>query len=110
MNHPHRLLCVLYVATSAGLAWTTALELRYGPIWAACLFAAASLVPVIAFVREAELTEPAPLYEVWGVEPGIDDDVVRAELDAACCERWWTSCGTDHDTVCPHRIPRSSAA
>ncbi|MFJ4199716.1 hypothetical protein ACIP2Y_08785 [Streptomyces sviceus] len=38
------------------------------------------------------------------------DDIVRAELDTACCERWWTSCGTDHDSACPRRVPRSSAA
>jgi hypothetical protein len=38
------------------------------------------------------------------------DDTVRAEADTACCERWWTSCGTDHDTTCPRRVPKSSAA
>lgn len=110
MNCSHRLLCALYVSTGAGLAWTAVLQFRHGPMWAACLLAAASLVPVIAVVREAELREAVPRPGLRGVELGADEDVVRAELDAACCERWWTSCGTDHDSACPHRVPRSSAA
>ncbi|MFJ3669447.1 hypothetical protein ACIPSE_23630 [Streptomyces sp. NPDC090106] len=118
MNCLDRLLSVLYVSTSAGLAWTAVLEYRDGPVWAACLFAAAALVPVIAVVREAEWRERAALWPVHPAGPalvgpalvGVAEDVVRAELEAACCERWWTSCGTDHDSGCPHRVPRSSAA
>ncbi|MDN3027352.1 hypothetical protein [Streptomyces sp. S.PB5] len=110
MNHLQRLLCTLYVATSAGLTWTTVLEYRHGPLWAACLFGAASLVPVIALARESEPRPRPAVGELWGVECAAEEDVVRIELDAACCERWWTSCGTDHDSSCPHRIPRSSAA
>ncbi|MEU6380714.1 hypothetical protein [Streptomyces sp. NPDC046909] len=108
MNCPRRLLYALYVTTSAGLAWTTALEFRHGPAWAGFLFAAASLVPLIAVIRESEM--PHEPFIAYGVAAGAHEDVVRAELDGACCERWWTSCGTDHDTTCPHRIPRSSAA
>ncbi len=117
MNRSSRLLCVLYVATSAGLAWTSVLEYRYGPMWAACLFAAASLVPVIAVVRETViwdlrrlLLRYAASLEQGCCAPSAADLLVREELDAACCERWWTSLGRDHDTTCPHRIPRSSAA
>ncbi|PWI14747.1 hypothetical protein DI272_11695 [Streptomyces sp. Act143] len=112
MNRLPRLLCSLYVATSAGLAWTTVLQYRHGPTWAVYLAAAASLVPVIAVVREAEWHEERTAAAAVGpgVAGTVDDDVVQAELDAACCERWWTSCGTDHDTRCPHRVPRSSAA
>jgi hypothetical protein len=110
MNQLQRLLCALYVGTSAGLAWTTVLEFRHGPWWAACLFGAASLVPLVAAVRESEPGTPAAEGGLRGVECAADEDVVRIELDAACCERWWTSCGTDHDSACPHRVPRSSAA
>ncbi|MFF7333857.1 hypothetical protein [Streptomyces sp. NPDC008150] len=118
MSSSSRLLCVLYVATSAGLAWTAVLELRYGPVWAAGLFAAGSIVPVVAVVREtvlgdqrrtiAELRARRPVPAVR--EDARAEAVVRAELDAACCERWWTSFGTDHDATCGHRLPRSSAA
>jgi hypothetical protein len=119
MNRSAGLLSALYLATSTGIAWTAALALRQGPPWAACLFAAASLVPVIALVRESMLRDQRrALAEMRGRSGGPEgqagagaaDDIVRAELDTACCERWWTSCGTDHDSACPRRVPRSSAA
>ncbi|MEU9170392.1 hypothetical protein AB0D34_21730 [Streptomyces sp. NPDC048420] len=118
MNRSAGFLSALYLATSTGLAWTAVIALRQGPPWAACLFAAAALVPVIAVVREsvlgdqrralAEIRRPAVCP--GGSGAGAADDIVRAELDTACCERWWTSCGTDHDSTCPRRVPRSSAA
>jgi hypothetical protein len=117
MNCSSRLLCALYLTTSTGLAWTAVLECRYGPWWAACLFVAASLVPVVAAAREtvirdqrravAGLSERSARARGYG---GVADVIVGAELDAACCERWWTSLGTDHDSTCAHRVPRSSAA
>ena len=57
MNRSAGLLSALYLATSTGLAWTAVLALRQGPPWIACLFAAASLVPVIAVVRESVLRD-----------------------------------------------------
>ncbi|MGC0343513.1 hypothetical protein [Streptomyces sp. SLBN-8D4] len=118
MNRSAGLLSALYLATSTGLAWTAVLALRSGPPWAVCLFAAASLVPVIAVVRESVLCDQRrALAETRrrvavpeGPGAGAADDIVRAELDTACCERWWTSCGTDHDSTCPRRVPKSSAA
>jgi hypothetical protein len=115
MNCSSRLLCVLYLATSAGLAWVTVQEIRYGPAWAACMFAAASLVPVIAVVRETVIGEQDELLRKSAAAAARGGDaaeaIVRAELDAACCERWWTSLGSEHDLTCRHRSPhRSSAA
>ncbi|WP_320779962.1 hypothetical protein [Streptomyces sp. CRN 30] len=114
MTRSSRLLCALYLATSTGLAWTAVLEFRYGPLWAAAAFAGASMVPVVAVVRETESAEPdrppraAPRTGPRG--SAAADALVRAELAAACCERWWTSLGTDHDARCARRLPRSSAA
>jgi hypothetical protein len=114
MSWSSRVLSALYLSTSAGLAWTAVLAFRYGPVWAGCLFAAAGLVPVIAVVRESEVRELRRAARPDAGKPplgtGGTDAVVRAELDAACCERWWTSLGTDHDAACPHRSRRSSAA
>ncbi|MFC9465184.1 hypothetical protein [Streptomyces coelicoflavus] len=31
--------------------------------------------------------------------PGLEDGVVAVALAAACCERWWTSAGAEHDTA-----------
>ncbi|MEU6356574.1 hypothetical protein ABZ896_45930 [Streptomyces sp. NPDC047072] len=113
MNRSLGPLSALYIATSTGLAWTAVLELRHGPVWAACLFAATSLVPVIAVVRESVIRDQRRwMAELERRAAGAEtaDHIVRGELDTACCERWWTSCGTDHDTSCPRRVPRSSAA
>jgi hypothetical protein len=115
MTRSSRLLCALYLVTSTQLAWTAVLELRFGPLWAAALFGAASLVQVIAVVRETVLADErrtAGRRAAGRTVPArrADDAVVRAELDAACCERWWTSCGTDHDTGCARRARRNSAA
>ncbi|MGP2436307.1 hypothetical protein [Streptomyces sp. JW3] len=113
MTRSSRLLCALYLATSTGLAWTAVLELRYGPLWAAAAFAGAGTVPVIAVVRELDLAEQrraAVRPPHAPVATGAADALVRAELDAACCERWWTSLGADHDAGCARRVPRSSAA
>ncbi|MBY8344492.1 hypothetical protein LXH13_36445 [Streptomyces spinosirectus] len=111
MTRSGRLLCALYLTTSGGLVSTTFLEFLHGPRWAACLFAAASLVPVIAVVRETLVRDlrRAAAAPRRPVRPAADD-VVRTELEGACCERWWTSLGTRHDTGCPHPTRRSSAA
>jgi hypothetical protein len=29
--------------------------------------------------------------------PGLEDGVVAVALAGACCERWWTSLGAEHD-------------
>jgi hypothetical protein len=46
--------------------------------------------------------------------PAQFDDCALAfaavELDDACCERWWTSLGRDHEPGCGHRAPHTGAA
>ncbi|MEV0981458.1 hypothetical protein [Streptomyces sp. NPDC049915] len=105
MSWSARALCALYVVTSAGLAWTAVLDFGHGPARAGCLFSAASLVPLIALVRETESPGCG-----GGARPDATEALVRAELGAACCERWWTSLGTSHDAACRHRTHRSNAA
>ena len=114
MSWSGRLLCVLYVATSAGLACTAGIAFESGSAWVACLFAAASAVPLVAVTRESLIGELRFRLAEEGRRKerssAVVEWVVRGELDAACCERWWTSLGQDHDTVCRHWLPRSSAA
>ncbi|EGX55352.1 hypothetical protein SZN_33361 [Streptomyces zinciresistens K42] len=114
MNRSSRLLCLLHAATSAGLAWVSVLQLRHGPLWAASLFAAAGLVPVIAVVRETVIGEQRRLIVelvTRSVRRGdATDAIVRAELDSACCERWWTSLGRAHEATCRRRLPHGSSA
>jgi hypothetical protein len=33
----------------------------------------------------------------------------RTDLEDGCCERWWTSCGTEHDDL-PHCTRKDQAA
>jgi hypothetical protein len=36
--------------------------------------------------------------------PGLEDGVVAVALAGACCERWWTSLGTEHEpTTCTRK-------
>lgn len=34
---------------------------------------------------------------------GLEDGVIRVALAAACCERWWTSAGAEHDCQCTRK-------
>jgi hypothetical protein len=38
------------------------------------------------------------------------DDAVANALAAACCERWWTSAGAEHDGPCTARWARAVAS
>ncbi|MEV6961062.1 hypothetical protein AB0M97_18070 [Streptomyces sp. NPDC051207] len=115
MNRYSRFLSTLYVLTSGLLAWTAVLQYRYGPLWAGLLFTAAGLVPTVAVVRESVIGDQERALAELAAGPRrpgerVADAIVHAEFGAACCERWWTSLGTDHDAACAHRAPRSSAA
>ncbi|MCH0566544.1 MULTISPECIES: hypothetical protein [unclassified Streptomyces] len=123
MTWSSRLLNTLYATTSTGLAWTAELQFRYGLAWAGCLFGAACVVPVIAVVRESvlcDLRRETAAHAAGRTRPPrastdrargcATEATVRTELGAACCERWWTSLGTDHDTACRAQSRRSSAA
>ncbi|MGY0067695.1 hypothetical protein ACWZEH_12885 [Streptomyces sp. QTS137] len=33
----------------------------------------------------------------------LEDGVIRVALAAACCERWWTSVGAEHDHQCTRK-------
>lgn len=115
MNRHSRFLSTLYVLTSGLLAWTAVLQYRYGPLWAGVIFTAAAVVPTIAVVRESVIGDQRRTIAELTARPRrrgerLVDTLVRRELGAACCDRWWTSLGTDHDEACAHRAPRNSAA
>ncbi|MFP3990675.1 hypothetical protein U9R90_25060 [Streptomyces sp. E11-3] len=115
MTRLARALCSLHSAALVWLAYCTITTARYGAAWAAILFAAASLMSVIAVIREMDAGDRAyaarhhaPAAEAED-QAALLDDAVR-DLDNACCERWWTALGTDHDPTCPVQQPRSDAA
>ncbi|MFE0132425.1 hypothetical protein ACFWY6_12760 [Streptomyces sp. NPDC059037] len=117
MTRLARALCSLHGAVLAWLAYCAMQSARNGATWAVLLFAAASLMTVIAVIRETELTDERRTAAVRAervarLRAHAEEDVAalaRIELAAACCEPWWTSAGTDHDPACPNS-QRSSAA
>jgi hypothetical protein len=118
MSLPSRLLCALYGLTSLWLAWCAVRQYQYGGApWPVPLLVAASIVPVIAFVRETVLADERHTVAVLRRREGrchtrreeLCEAIACAELNAACCERWWTSLATDHDPACPNQR-RSNAA
>ncbi|MCI3240259.1 hypothetical protein [Streptomyces spinosisporus] len=108
-----RIARALYLAYGAQFAWlaVTAVYAAYHhALWACGAFAVGSGLAVVAFMREGAL-EDARLREAARAEraahtapaaqgPPLTDvtaDVVAVALAAACCERWWTSAGAEHD-------------
>jgi hypothetical protein len=57
MTRGSRALCALYTATALWHAWCTINTLGYVPLWASVLNMAASIVAVIAIVRETVLAD-----------------------------------------------------
>ncbi|MEW2424863.1 hypothetical protein AB0911_30485 [Streptomyces nigra] len=103
-----RILCAIYGTTTAFLAWATTMSALADSTWPVLLFAAASVVPVIAWLREIEFAEAkaaarADMERGARVREREERRSLREAADAlqhACCERWWTSLGTDHDPKC----------
>lgn len=103
-----RTLCVIYGATMLFLAWATVQSALADSTWAVLLFAAASIVPLMACLREAEFADAkrAARADIERAARVRDREERRSLRDAAdalqhsCCERWWTSLGTDHTPTC----------
>lgn len=101
-----RLSTSLYVTYGALFCWlahcAVQSALNAAP-WAAAVFVVGSGTTIVAFIREGAL-EDALRREAVRAEraarPQLEDTsdaVVDIALAAACCERWWTSAGAEHD-------------
>lgn len=103
-----RVLCVIYGATMVFLAWATTMSALADSVWSVFLFAAASVVPIIAWLREVEFAEAkaaalADMERAARVREREERQSLREAADAlqhVCCEAWWTSLGTDHSPTC----------
>ncbi|WP_432058427.1 hypothetical protein [Streptomyces sp. bgisy022] len=118
MSRGSRTLSALYVAVALWLAYCTVRTWGTVPAWTSLAMAAASLAPLLGIAREGVIAEErrtvAVLREREGRRGAWRDTaaalLAQAEVDAACCERWWTSCATDHDPGCAHRTSRDNSA
>lgn len=116
MTRTARTVCAIYGAAALFLAYATIQQALYGEAWAVAALAACSLVPLIGLVRECALADAldevrANAERAARLRDLPDRTGIRAAADAlghACCERWWTSFGTDHDPQC--RNQQRSAA
>ncbi|MBM7089472.1 hypothetical protein ABZ606_24170 [Streptomyces sp. NPDC012461] len=118
MSRGSRTLSALYVAVALWLAYCTVRTWGTVPLWTSLAMAVAGLAPVLGVAREGVIAEErhavAVLREREGRRGAWRDTaaavLARVEVDAACCERWWTSCATDHDPGCAHRTSRDGTA
>jgi hypothetical protein len=116
MTRLARGLCVIYGAAALFLAYATVQQALYGEVWAVAALAACSLVPLIGLVREMAFADTmdaaqADAERAARLRDRQEERGLRQAADAlghACCERWWTSFGTDHDPQC--RNQQRSAA
>lgn len=112
-----RALCTIYSAAAIFLAYAAVQQARYGEPWAVAALSGCSLVPLIAFLRETDHADTlsdvrADAERAARLHDRQEQRSLRDAADAlehVCCERWWTSLGTDHDPTCRHQ-QRSSAA
>jgi hypothetical protein len=98
----------LYVAYGAQFCWLAVCAVyaayHHAP-WACGAFALGSALVVVAFMREGSLEDALRREAVRAEEEArpapaaqdLSDDVITVALAAACCERWWTSAGAEHD-------------
>jgi len=115
MTRLARTVCIIYGAATLFLAYATVQQVLFGEAWAVPALAACSLVPLIALVREAGFADVMDEIRADAERAARlreqEQQSLRAAADAlghACCERWWTSFGTDHDPQC--RNQQRSAA
>ncbi|MFE9773291.1 hypothetical protein ACFYOV_16735 [Streptomyces sp. NPDC005931] len=118
MSRGSRILTALYLAVAVWLAFCTVKTWGTVPVWTTLAMALAGLTPLLATVRETVLADERRTVAVlrerevrraaW--RDATAAVVARAEVEAACCERWWTSCATDHDPECERHTSRGSAA
>jgi hypothetical protein len=99
---------MMHGAAALFLAFATVQQALYGEVWAVAALAACSLVPLIALMRETEYADNlaglrADAERAARLRDRKEQRSLRETADAlghVCCERWWTSLGTDHDETC----------
>jgi len=100
----HALAC-LYGLVALGLISCALAHTQHGDWPAAALTAGAAILLATAIAHHAYQRDElrAARREIEALSrprdrrASLEDGVVRVALAAACCERWWTSAGAEHD-------------
>ncbi|MEU3844726.1 hypothetical protein AB0E88_32440 [Streptomyces sp. NPDC028635] len=113
MNRGSRILTALHAAVGVWLVWCTVRTWGAATTWISVIMAAAAATVLAGVVRPLVADRRRAGRERDGRRGTRHVDaaeaLARRELSAACCERWWTSLGADHDTACGRRAHRSAA-
>lgn len=80
------------MSTTAAAVTTLAAVLGVPVIWCHGYWTRGRITARVAAARAERAARPVDR------RPAIED-TVSLELALACCERWWTSCGAEHDTT-----------
>ncbi|WP_069885255.1 hypothetical protein [Streptomyces luteocolor] len=104
MTLPIRILCWSYLAAAMLTAKCAAVSTTAGATWYALGLFACSLLLLGAYGREhaaarerrAAAVRAERIARLSTPTSRVDDEAAIA-LAAACCERWWTSAGAEHD-------------
>ncbi|WP_156722499.1 hypothetical protein [Streptomyces apocyni] len=100
----------IHMTAGLCLAFVTVQYALYGPWPLALLFGIVSVAPLDAAIYLAvHATPTTEARRAAPLTPEHSAALVRAALNQACCERWWTALGTDHDPTCHNRQRRKAA-
>ncbi|MGV2914466.1 hypothetical protein [Streptomyces alfalfae] len=99
-----------YLAAAALTAQCAAVTARTGAGWHAIGLFVTSLLLVVAYAREhatardrrAAAVKAERIARLSTPRSRAEDQAAIA-LAAACCERWWTSAGIEHDAACTRK-------
>jgi hypothetical protein len=97
-------LAALYTLVGGALAHSAYTSWQHDARPHAALYAGAAVLLATAIVHHAHqrdelrhaLRRIEALSRPSDRRASVEDGVVRVALAAACCDRWWTSCGSDH--------------
>jgi hypothetical protein len=111
MNGSSRVLWWHYLLAALFLAHCGVTSARAGGLWYAAGLFASSLLFGVALAREYVAADQRRAAAVRAEraarfrESTEQQDLRRAAeaLGHACCERWWTSCGHQHDSACTNQ-------
>lgn len=118
MIHTARVMAIAHTAAFVWLTYCGTTCADNHALGYATVFFTGALVAGIAAWREHDRADADRIEAVQAEtfaralalqDEAATEDAVTLALDEACCERWWTAIGTDHDPACPNQRRRRAA-
>lgn len=102
MTGSTRALCWAYALAALFLAHCAATSARADGWWYGSGLFITSLLLGVALAREyvaADERRATAVRAERAARLGMWQSQARADMYSGCCERWWTSCGAEHDAT-----------